>query len=82
MSNSSFCQSGVESFGLVSGTETSNGYPSVSHDLINIDCHGSDLSYEDGYNCKDLVIICEEVCQSNKGKQIKALHQVVVCIKL
>lgn len=74
MSNSSFYQSSVENFGSVSGTETSNGYALVSHDLINIDCHDSNLSHEDGYNRKDLVIIGEEVCQSNKGKQFEAFH--------
>jgi hypothetical protein len=56
--------------------------PLVSNDIINIDRNGSDLSYGYGYNSKDLVIIDEEVSKSNKGKQIEAPHQVVVCIML
>jgi hypothetical protein len=55
--------------------------PLVSNNIINIDCHGSNLSYGYGYDAKDLVIIGEEVSKSNKGKQIEAPHQ-VVCIML
>jgi hypothetical protein len=77
VSDNNLCQSGVEKFRTVSATG-----PLVSNDIINIDCHGSDLSYGDGYDSKDLVIIDEEVSKSNKGKQIEAPHQVVVCIML
>jgi hypothetical protein len=77
VSDNNLCQSGVEKFSTVSVTG-----PLVSNDIINIDCHGSDLSYGDGYDSKDLVIIDEEVSKSNKGKQIEAPHQVVVCIML
>jgi len=37
----------VENFGSVSGIASSNNFPSVSNNLINIDGHGSDLSYDD-----------------------------------
>jgi hypothetical protein len=77
VSDNNLCQSGVEKFRTVSATG-----PLVSNDIINIDCHGSDLSYGHGYDSKDLVIIGEEVSKSNKGKQIEAPHQVVVCIML
>ena len=47
MSDYTFSQPGVEEFGPVSGIETSNGYPSVSHNLISVDGHGSDRSCDD-----------------------------------
>jgi hypothetical protein len=77
VSDNNLCQSGVEKFSTVSVTG-----PLVSNDIINIDRQGSDLSYGYGYDSKDLVIIDEEVSKSNKGKQIEAPHQVVVCIML
>ncbi|WJX86104.1 ubiquitin-conjugating enzyme, variant 2 [Trifolium repens] len=76
VSDNNLCQFGVEKFRTVSATG-----PLVSNDIINIDCHGSDLSYGDGYDSKDLVIIDEEVSKSNKGKQIEAPHQVVPSIE-
>lgn len=72
MYDNNLCQSGMENSGMVSGTETSNAYPLVSHDLINIDCHGSDISYGDGYDRKDFEISGEEVCKINKLKQMKS----------
>jgi hypothetical protein len=66
----------VEKFSTVSVTG-----PLVSNDIINIDCHGCDLSYGYGCDSNDLVIIGEKVSKSNKGKQIEAPHQ-VVCIML
>ncbi|XP_006594771.1 uncharacterized protein [Glycine max] len=38
---------GVENFGSVSGIASSNNFPSVSNNMINIDGHGSDQSYDD-----------------------------------
>ncbi|PNX72435.1 hypothetical protein L195_g028325, partial [Trifolium pratense] len=75
VSDNNLYESGAERFRTVSATKTSKDYPLVSNEIINIDCHGSDLSYGDGYASKDLVIIGEEVSQSNIGKQIEAPHQ-------
>lgn len=54
MSDYTFCQSGVEKIGPVSGIEFSNGHPLVSHNLICADGHGCDLKCEDD-NIGDIV---------------------------
>lgn len=51
MSDDIFCPPGVEQFGTAGGVESSNGYGSASHNIINVDGHNSDLSYdEDDFN--------------------------------
>jgi hypothetical protein len=61
-----FCQPSIEYFGPTSGIESSNGSPLVY------------LSYDDGDDSDDLMIIGEEVNKSNnKGKTIEAIHQEV-----
>ncbi|CAJ1957185.1 unnamed protein product [Sphenostylis stenocarpa] len=47
MSDYTFSVPGAENFGSVSGIASSNNLPSVSNNLINVDGHGSDLSYDD-----------------------------------
>ncbi|XP_061360990.1 probable ubiquitin-conjugating enzyme E2 26 [Gastrolobium bilobum] len=47
VSDYTFFQPDLENFGAVSGIGSSNGYPSVSHNLINVDGHCSDQSYDD-----------------------------------
>jgi hypothetical protein len=72
----------VENLGQITAIESSNGYPMISHNSINVDGHGSIKSYEDGDDSADLVILelDEEVSKSSKGKAIEAIHQIVVCI--
>jgi hypothetical protein len=70
----------VENLGQITAIESSNGYPMISHNSINVDGHGSIKSYEDGDDSADLVILDEEVSKSCKGKAIEAIHQIVVCI--
>ncbi|TKY49103.1 ubiquitin-conjugating enzyme E2 26 [Spatholobus suberectus] len=47
MPDYTFSLPGAENFGSVSGIASSNGFPLVSNNLINVDGHGSDLSYDD-----------------------------------
>ncbi|KAK7401827.1 hypothetical protein VNO78_13623 [Psophocarpus tetragonolobus] len=47
MPDYTFSLSGVENFGSASGIISSNNFQSVSNNLINVDGHGIDLSYDD-----------------------------------
>ncbi|RDX92066.1 putative ubiquitin-conjugating enzyme E2 26, partial [Mucuna pruriens] len=47
MSDYTFSMPGVEHLGSVSGIASSNGFPSMSNNVINVDGLGSDLSYDD-----------------------------------
>ncbi|XP_054812970.1 probable ubiquitin-conjugating enzyme E2 26 [Prosopis cineraria] len=51
MSDDIYSPPTLEQFGQASGLESSSGYASVSHNVINVDGHNSDLSNdEDDYN--------------------------------
>lgn len=56
MSDYTFYQPGMEKFGPVSGIGSSNGHPSLFHNLINVDGHGSDLSFDND----DYIDFCSE----------------------
>ncbi|KAK7324580.1 hypothetical protein VNO77_28254 [Canavalia gladiata] len=47
MSDNTFCLPGVENFESFSTIASSNGFTSVSHNLINVDGHSSDPLYDD-----------------------------------
>ncbi|ESW21458.1 hypothetical protein PHAVU_005G072300 [Phaseolus vulgaris] len=54
MSGYPFSVPDAENFGSVSGIASSSNLPSVSNNIINVDGHGSDLSYDDD-DCFDIL---------------------------
>ncbi|KAK2406091.1 hypothetical protein QL285_041872 [Trifolium repens] len=64
-------QPDMENFGLITATDSSDGFPLViSHDVYDTNNGGGDDS-------KDLIILDEEVSKSKKGKAIEVIHQIL-----
>jgi hypothetical protein len=50
----------MDSFGPACGIKLFNGFFLLFHNLTNVECHGSYLSYDVEYDSRDLVIIIGE----------------------